>query len=71
MSYTQESINDVFTYHSPKDDQPSRYQTIREQGRVLAQLILDSCPAHSDRDKAIEKVREAVMWANASIAIHE
>jgi len=71
MSYTNETIENVFTYHSPKDDQPGRYATIREQGRVLAQLILDNCPDHKDRDKAIDKIREAVMWANASIAINE
>jgi len=71
MKYTQESLNNIFTYNSPKNDQPLRYQIIREEGRRFASLILDNCPAHSSRDEAIDKIREAVMWANASIAINE
>lgn len=28
-----------FTYHAPKDDQPGRYELIRDTGRNFAELI--------------------------------
>lgn len=61
----------IFTYHPPKDDQPERYESIRAQALQLARCIDDYVPDCEERDLAIQKVREAVMWANAGIACNE
>ena len=40
----------VYTYHTPKADQPQRYEAIRAKARELAELIEKSCP--DSREKA-------------------
>lgn len=64
-------LNEFFTYHAPKADQVGRYKSIRSAGKMFAQEIMKSCPNCSDRSAAIRKVREAVMTANAAIAIYD
>lgn len=66
---TTDDLEALFTYHPPTGDQPARYGAIRQAGMELAQVILDCCPPCADRTAAIRKVREAVMTANASIAL--
>ena len=65
------SIEELFTYHPPQGNQVERYQEIRDKGRELAELIKKHCPNNSDTQAAIEKIREAVMRANAAIACGE
>jgi hypothetical protein len=65
------AIENLFTYHAPKGDQPARYIKIRDKAKELALLIVESCPASQERSKAITDLRQAVQWANASIAINE
>lgn len=67
----QAELDNIFSYHPPKSDQPARYVAIRDAGKALAQTILDSTPQCPDQSAAIRKVREAVMTANAAIAINE
>jgi hypothetical protein len=62
-------IENIFSYHAPKGDQPQRYEAIRAAAKVLAQTIVDNCPPSADQTAAIRKVREAVMTANAGIAL--
>ena len=63
-------IEKVFTYHAPKEGQPAIYETIRKHGKNMAQYILEECPDSRERSVALTKIQEAVMWANASIAIN-
>lgn len=62
-------LDDVFSYHSPDGDKPERYEAVRGAAKELARVIFDNCPGCADRTDAIRKVREAVMTANASIAL--
>lgn len=64
-------LEDQFSYHPPKDDQLPRYSALRIHGHALAVAILNHCPPGADRDEAIRLVRNAVMTANAAIAIGE
>ena len=63
------NIENIFSYNAPEGDQPQRYEAIRSAAKVLAQAIIDNTPACADQTAAIRKVREAVMTANASIAL--
>lgn len=65
------NLESRFTYHPPKDGQPERYVAIRDKARELASLIEMSCPDSRERDTAIDRLDECVMWANASIARNE
>jgi len=66
-----EEIEETFTYHSPKPGQSSRYEEIRAQAKCLAHFIAQNTPPSKERMIAIQKLQEAVMFANAAIAIHE
>lgn len=68
---TAYDIDNWFTYHPPKPDQVLRYETLREGGRRLAVLIDARCPDSRERDNAFSCLREAIMWANASVACNE
>jgi alkanesulfonate monooxygenase SsuD/methylene tetrahydromethanopterin reductase-like flavin-dependent oxidoreductase (luciferase family) len=65
-------LNNVFSYHAPKNDQAKRYEKLRAAAKEFARTILECCPATSeDTRTAIQKIREATMIANASIACNE
>jgi hypothetical protein len=69
--FTEDQIKNIFTYHKPKADQPERYEKLREGARLLAQGINELCPESREKSLAITNLQQAVMWANASIAINE
>ena len=64
-------LDNIFTYHAPKGGQTERYEVIREAGKELARVIITTTPECADQSAAIRKIREAVMTANAAIAINE
>lgn len=64
------AIDEIFTYHSPSSDQAITYQKLREQARELAHSINDLCPESREKSLAITNLQQAVMFANASVAIH-
>lgn len=68
---TEEDLRNVFTFHSVKGNQAERYPKIRQAGLDLALLIFENCPGSRERSTAFTKIQEAVMFANAAIAIHE
>lgn len=62
-------VAEVFSYHAPDPHQVAYMKRIRESARDLAFTILDRAPECPDRTVAIRKLREAVMFANASIVL--
>jgi hypothetical protein len=65
------SLDRTYSYHPPFGDQPTRYVTLREAGKAFAQAINDLCPPSREASVALTNVQQAVMWANAAIAINE
>jgi len=68
---TVKEIENIFMYHSPKADQPKRYEAIREKAKELALLINEVCPESREKNQALTNLQQTTMWANASIAINE
>ena len=64
-------LDNIFTYHAPKADQPARYIAIREKAKELAALVQSSTPPSREQSTALTNIQQAVMWANAAIAINE
>lgn len=64
-----EMVEELFTYHAPDFSQQQQYAQVRAAAKTLALTILGACPPCADRSDAIRKVREAVMTANAAIAL--
>lgn len=71
MDITKEKLDDIFTYHAPHGDQQARYVQIRSVAKTLADTILSNVQGSAERTLALRKLQEAVMWANAGIAINE
>jgi hypothetical protein len=67
---TNKIFDDVFIYHPPRPGQEEKYAAIRAAGKSLVMTIIATCPQCADRSAAVRKVREAVMTANASIALN-
>ncbi len=67
----QKRIENNFVYHSPKDDQPERYEEIRAKARELAEVFNRNCPSSREQAIAFTELESAVMWANAAIARNE
>lgn len=64
-----DEIDNWFTHHPPtEDDTVRKYEHIRSHGRELAVCIDSLVPDGTEKDEAIKRIREAVMWANAGIA---
>lgn len=69
MPITPHDIQEMFVYHPPQDNQVSRYQELREAGKLLAFQIVSATPEGREQSLAITKLREAIMWTNAAIAL--
>lgn len=67
----KEQIDNIFTYHKPFGNQAIRYESIRSIARMLAETINENCPESREKALAITNLQQAIMWANASIAINE
>lgn len=68
---TVEGLDNAFTYHTPKGQQPQKYQHLRDAAKELATMICHYSPPSRERSLAITKLEEAIMWANAGIARNE
>jgi hypothetical protein len=65
-----DTIETLFTYHSPTPAQVSALANVRTSAKALAYVIDHNCPAGADRTAAMRLLREAVMTANASIVLN-
>ena len=64
-----DATTEIFTYHAPTPDQLPKYAAVRTAALEFARVIEANVPACADRSAAIRKLREAVMTANAAIAL--
>lgn len=66
-----QQIENSFTYHSPKNDQPARYEALRAKAKELALLIVEMVPDSRERALAITNLEQSIMWANKGVACNE
>jgi len=64
-------LENIFTYHKPKDGQPEKYKELRDNAKKLASIIMDLCPESRERSVSLTTLETAIFWANASIARNE
>lgn len=62
-------IDQLFTYHKPEDDQPAKYEAIRNAAKEFAKVMVANTPKCADQSAALRHLRECVQTANASIAL--
>lgn len=66
-----DELVNLFTYHPVTGDQAERYEFLRSSARDLAKAILSLTPASREQSLAFTSLQQAIMWANAAIAINE
>lgn len=64
-----ESLDELFRHHPPTEHQIVQYTTIREAGKIFAEIVARNAPFCADRLVALRHIREAVMYTNAAIAL--
>lgn len=68
MTVTNDELDTRFTYHTPKEGQPEKYQKLRAHAKDLAIMICNEVPDSREQSLALTKLEEAIFWANAGIA---
>jgi hypothetical protein len=69
QAYDEYAIEQLFTYHPANPFVAPKYDAIREAAKYFAKVLYNNVPQGADRTAAIRKLREAVMTANAGIAL--
>lgn len=64
-------LDNIYTYHAPKEGQPEKYTALREKVKELATLMTELCPESRELSVALTNLETATFWANASIARNE
>lgn len=65
---TIENLKEIFTYHN-EEWKNTHYNCIRTTAQFLGEIIILNTPDCADRSAALRKLREAVMTANAAVAL--
>lgn len=68
---SDEQIENTFSYHPPFGNQAIRYERIRAEAKAFALTLQRSCPESREKSLALTNLQQAVMFANAAIAINE
>ena len=62
-------LEETFTYHAPDPALLEHYEAIRSAALVFAMVLAQHVPHCGDKVVAIRHVRDAVMNANAAVAL--
>ncbi len=64
-------MKDIFVYQKPSPEQVSLMENLTVLFRGIHAYLLEDVPASTERETAIERLRECRMWANAAIVLAE
>jgi hypothetical protein len=64
-------IENIYTYHAPKEGQAAKYGLVRDKAKELAIVLGALCPESRELSVARTQLEQAVFWANAAIARNE
>jgi hypothetical protein len=62
-------LDHIFMHHTPTAEQLPKYQALRDAAKTFAAKVVDLTPPSADQSAAVRHIREAVMTANAAIAL--
>jgi hypothetical protein len=65
----RDNLHELFKYHEPTPAKLEQYQSLRRAAYDFANAILAQTPECADQQAALRLVREALMTANAAIAL--
>lgn len=62
-------LKEIFRHHPPTPEQVVKYEKLRAAALAFAETIVELTPPCPDQTTAVRHVRDAVMTANAAIAL--
>lgn len=65
------SLDNSYTYHSPKGDQPERYIIIRNMAKEFAITMCENAPKSRELSIALTDLEKVVTMVNKAIACNE
>lgn len=65
----RDNLHELFKYHEPTPAKTDSYQALRKAAYDFANAILAHTPVCADQQAALRHVRDAMMTANAAIAL--
>lgn len=65
----QFDFDKIFTFQPATPELILKYQVIRDKAKEFAMVMVANTPRCADQTAALRKIREAVMTANAAIAL--
>lgn len=68
MAVGRDELIRRYRHHLPRQDQPARYQKVRDACLALAEVVDDTCPDSAEKDTALDRLDEVMFHANAAIA---
>jgi hypothetical protein len=71
MGLTIEDVEEQLTYHSLSSLQLARSGTIRSAAQYFARVVMENTTGSADQSAAIRHIRDALMTANAAIALEK
>ncbi|KKM86181.1 hypothetical protein LCGC14_1281640 [marine sediment metagenome] len=69
MILDDDQLLTMFVYQQPDNAKIARHAEISAAASAFAVALMTWAPDGLDRDKALECIREARMWANSAIAL--
>jgi hypothetical protein len=69
MPVAKGNLDFVFAHHAPDEAKIKKHEMIRSHAAAFAFAILEMTPQCADQQAALRLVREAMMTANAAIAL--
>ena len=61
-------MHERFKSRSVTPDQADAMEAVRETGALLAEVIVEQCPAGPEREQAVTWIQAAVLLANNAIS---
>lgn len=69
MGSSEFDLDNIFREHELTPEQSAQCGAVREAAKEFAKVVLANTPPSADQSTAVRRIREAVMTANAAIAL--
>lgn len=68
MNQSHETIGNDFSFHPATDLTAEIHDATRQKFANMAHWVIDNVPPGNARENCVDRLREAMMWANGGIA---
>ena len=69
MKLSNETLDGLFEYHAPNEDQIADMKLLRTDAKILARTINKVVPESADKSAALRLLRQCVQISNAAIVL--